>query len=262
MYKEARFKMRSLKEIKEDFLYAKANYRGIDRIFLADGDALIMPFEDLLEILKFIEELFPNLDRVSLYASPRSILGKTKEQLELLRAHNLKLAYLGIESGSDKVLKDIKKRATADEIVRAGKLIRDAGIKLSATLIMGLGGVKDSKEHVRGSIEVLNAINPDYLGLMTLLVKSGTEIYDDVQDGKFTQLTPEEILLETLELIKGVELKDTVVRSNHVSNYAHVSGVLNKDKASIIRQLETALENTDFTMSKLMRDRYARQTGL
>ena len=97
---------------------------------------------------------------------------------------------------------------------------------------------------------------------MTLLVKSGTEIYDDVQEGKFTQLTPEEILLETLDLIKGVELKDTVVRSNHVSNYAHVSGVLNKDKASIIRQLEVALENTDFAMSKLMRDRYARQTGL
>ena len=262
MYKEAKFKIRSLKEIKEDFLYAKAHYRGIDRIFLADGDALIMSFEDLLEILKFIEELFPNLDRVSLYASPRSILGKTKEQLEILRAHNLKLAYLGIESGSDKVLKDIKKRATADEIIRAGKMIREAGIKLSATLIMGLGGVEDSKEHVRGSIEVLNAINPDYLGLMTLLVKSGTEIYDDVQDGKFTQLKPEEILLETLELIKGVELNGTVVRSNHVSNYAQVSGVLNKDKASIIRQLEVALENTDFAMSKLMRDRYARQTGL
>ena len=119
MYKEAKFKIRSLKEIKEDFLYAKAHYRGIDRIFLADGDALIMPFEDLLEILKFIEELFPNLDRVSLYASPRSILGKTKEQLVILRAHNLKLAYVGIESGSDKVLKDIKKRATADEIIRA-----------------------------------------------------------------------------------------------------------------------------------------------
>lgn len=262
MYKDARFKIRSLKEIKEDFLYAKAHYRGINRIFLADGDALIMPFEDLLEILKFIEELFPNLDRVSLYASPRSILSKTKEQLETLRAHNLKLAYLGIESGSDKVLKDIKKKATADEIIRGGKMIRDAGIQLSATLIMGLGGVKDSKEHVRGSIEVLNAINPDYLGLMTLLVKSGTGIYDEVQAGNFTQLSPEEILLETLDLIKGVELNGTVVRSNHVSNYAHVSGVLNKDKAAIIRQLEVALENTDFTMSKLMRDRYARQTGL
>ena len=256
MYKEAKFKIRSLKEIKEDFLYAKAHYRGIDRIFLADGDALIMPFEDLLEILKFIEELFPNLDRVSLYASPRSILGKTKEQLEILRAHNLKLAYLGIESGSDKVLKDIKKRATADEIIRAGKMIREAGIKL------GRYGIRIDSGDVRGSIEVLNAINPDYLGLMTLLVKSGTEIYDDVQDGKFTQLKPEEILLETLELIKGVELNGTVVRSNHVSNYAHVSGVLNKDKASIIRQLEVALENTDFAMSKLMRDRYARQTGL
>lgn len=262
MYKDAKFRIKSLKDTKEDLLWAKNNYKDIDRIFLADGDALIMPFEDLLEILKYIELLFPNLDRVSLYASPRSILSKTKEQLEELRKHNLKLAYIGIESGSDKVLKDIKKRATADEIITAGKRIRSAGIDLSATLIMGLGGIDDSDEHVKGSIEVLNAIQPEYLGLMTLLVKSGTQIYDDVQEGKFIQLTPQEILLETKALIQGLELENTVVRSNHVSNYAHVKGVLGKDKQSILNQLEQALNINDFSVSKRVRDRYAKQTGL
>ena len=262
MYKDAKFKIRSLKDIKEDLLWAKNNYRDIDRIFLADGDALIMPFEELLEVLKYIEVLFPNLDRVSLYASAKSILSKTKEQLEELREHNLKLAYIGIESGSDKVLTDIKKRVTANETVKAGKLIRSAGIDLSATLIMGLGGIDDSSEHVRGSIDVLNAIQPEYLGLMTLLVKSGTKMYNDVQEGNFTQLSPEEILLETLDLIKGVELNGTVVRSNHVSNYAHIKGVLGKDKKSILKQLENALDINDFSMRKMVRDRYAIQTGL
>ncbi|EJU23974.1 radical SAM domain protein [Peptoanaerobacter stomatis] len=262
MYKDAKFKIRKVDDIKEDFLYAKNHYYDVERIFLADGDALIMPFEDLLEILKYINKLFPNNDRISLYASPRSILGKTDEQLKILRENNLKMAYLGIESGSDKVLKDIKKKATADEIITAGQKIRRAGIQLSATLIMGLGGIKDSKEHVEGSIKVLNAINPDYLGLMTLLVKSGTEIYDEVMAGNFEQLTPEEIMHETMELVKGLELKDTVVRSNHVSNYAHIKGVLNRDKASILKQIENALKNSDFEKSKRIRQMYARQTGL
>lgn len=262
MYKDARFKVRSVEDIKADFLYAKNHYSHIDRVFIADGDALIMPFDDLLEILKYINKLFPNLDRVSLYASPRSVFSKTPEQLEILRKHNLKLAYLGIESGSDKVLKDIKKKATADEISKAGQMIRKSGIGLSATLIMGLGGIKDSEEHVRGSIKVLNEINPDYLGLMTLLVKSGTEIYEDVQTGKFEQLTPHEIMHETMELIKGLQLNNTVVRSNHVSNYAHIKGVLNKDKESIIRQIENALKNSDFSYSQRIRNMYARQTGL
>lgn len=262
MYKEAKFKIRPIKDIKEDFLYAKNHYGDVNRIFIADGDALIMPFDDLLDILKYINKLFPRLDRVSLYASPRSILGKTDEELEILNKHGLKMAYLGIESGSDKVLKDIKKRATADEIIKAGQKIRKSGIALSATLIMGLGGIKDSKEHVKGSIRVLNAINPDYLGLMTLLVKSGTQIYEDVKNGLFEQLSPEEIMIETLELVKGLKLKDTVVRSNHVSNYAHIKGVLNKDKDSIIRQIEKALSDSDFESSKKIRQMYAIQTGL
>ena len=105
-------------------------------------------------------------------------------------------------------------------------------------------------------------INPDYLGLMTLLVKSGTEIYDEVMAGNFEQLTPEEIMHETMELVKGLELKDTVVRSNHVSNYAHIKGVLNTDKASILKQIENALKNSDFEKSKRIRQMYARQTGL
>ena len=263
MYKDQRFKIRPVKDIKEDLLFGKNHYGDqFDRIFLADGDALVMPYESLMEVLYYIEDIFANIDRVSFYASPASVLTKTPEQLKEIRKHGVKLAYLGIESGSDKVLKDIKKRATSEQIVKACNMLSDAGFETSVTVIMGLGGIKDSKIHVEKTAEVLKKINPTYLGLMTLLVKSGTEMYDMVKTGEFEELTPIEILYETRALIEKLELKNTIVRSNHVSNYAHVRGVLNKDKKAILSQIDDALKRHDFTYSERIRRMYAEQTGL
>lgn len=263
MYKEQKFRIRSVKEIKEDLLYGKNHYGNqVQRIFLADGDALVMKYDDLMEILLYIEKLFPRLDRVSFYASPASVMTKTPDQLKNLVTHGAKLAYLGIESGSDKVLKDIKKHATSQQIVKACNMLTDAGFDLSVTVIMGLGGINDSKEHINATAEVLNKINPTYLGLMTLLVKTGTEIYEQVQNKEFEELTPIEILFETKALIEKLELKNTIVRSNHVSNYAHIKGVLNKDKKSILNQIDAALKRHDFAYSKRIRDMYAVETGL
>ena len=223
---------------------------------------MIMPFNMLVEILDYINYLFPHLDRVGIYASPKSILLKSVDELRVLCEKKLKIAYLGVESGSDVVLKNIKKRATSDDIIKAGQKIRESKIKLSTTLIMGLGGVKNSKEHVEGSIRVLNAINPDYLGLMTLSIQRGTEIYDEAVRGDFTELSAEEIVFETKKLIEGLNLNDSVVRSNHVSNYVHVRGVLNKDKEIVLAQLNKALNSMNLEKKKRIRDEYLKDGGL
>ncbi len=262
MYREEKFRMRKLEDIKRDLKEAHHYYGEIDKIFLADGDALIMPFNMLAEILDYINYLFPNLDRVGIYASPKSALLKSVDELRVLCEKKLKIAYLGVESGSDVVLKNIKKRATSDDIIKAGQKIRESKIKLSTTLIMGLGGVKNSKEHVEGSIRVLNAINPDYLGLMTLSIQRGTEIYDEAVRGDFTELSAEEIVFETKKLIEGLNLNDSVVRSNHVSNYVHVRGVLNKDKEIVLAQLNKALNSMNLEKKKRIRDEYLKDGGL
>ena len=262
MYREEKFRMRKLEDIKRDLKEAHHYYGEIDKIFLADGDALIMPFNMLVEILDYINYLFPHLDRVGIYASPKSILLKSVDELRVLCEKKLKIAYLGVESGSDVVLKNIKKRATSDDIIKAGQKIRESKIKLSTTLIMGLGGVKNSKEHVEGSIRVLNAINPDYLGLMTLSIQRGTEIYDEAVRGDFTELSAEEIVFETKKLIEGLNLNDSMVRSNHVSNYVHVRGVLNKDKEIVLAQLNKALNSMNLEKKKRIRDEYLKDGGL
>ncbi len=262
MYREEKFRMRKVEDIKRDLKEAHHYYGEIDKIFLADGDALIMPFNMLSEILDYINYLFPYLDRVGIYASPKSILLKSVDELRALYEKKLKIAYLGIESGSDIVLKNIKKRASSNEIIEAGQKIRESGIKLSTTLIMGLGGVKNSKEHIEGSIRVLNAVNPDYLGLMTLSIQRGTEIYEEARRGDFTELTAEEIVFETKRLIEGLNLNDSVVRSNHVSNYVHVRGVLNKDKEIVLAQLNKALNSMNLEKKKRIRDEYLKDGGL
>jgi len=262
MYREEKFRMRKVEDIKRDLKEAHHYYGKIDKIFLADGDALIMPFNMLSEILDYINYLFPYLDRVGIYASPKSILLKSVDELRALYEKKLKIAYLGIESGSDIVLKNIKKRASSNEIIEAGQKIRESGIKLSTTLIMGLGGVKNSKEHIEGSIRVLNAVNPDYLGLMTLSIQRGTEIYEEARRGDFTELSAEEIVFETKKLIEGLNLNDSVVRSNHVSNYVHVRGVLNKDKEIVLAQLNKALNSMNLEKKKRIRDEYLKDGGL
>lgn len=262
MYKEDRFRIRSVNDIKEDLFKAREYYGAIDKIFLADGDALIMPFDALSEILDYIKYLFPELLRVGIYASPRAILKKTEKELKILFEKGIRIAYLGVESGSDTVLSDIKKRATADEVIEAGIKLKESGIKLSTTLIMGLGGVKNSREHVQGSIRVINAINPNYLGLMTLSVQKGTPLYDEMIRGDFTELTADEIVYETRGLIEGLELNGTIVRSNHVSNLVHVRGVLSQDKEIVLSQLDKAIRSMDFEKSKRLRDEYLKYGGL
>lgn len=242
MYKEDEFRIRSTEDIIADFKSERKRYHHVKRVFLADGDALIIKTDQLIKILEAIKEIFPECERVGVYGSPRSVLLKSKEELLKLKSLGLGIIYFGLESGSDKVLKNIKKGVNAKDMVEAGQKVMDSGIELSVTLISGIGGKADSKIHAMESAQVLNQINPNYLGLLTLLLEDGTELYADVQNGKFELLTANEVLLETKMLIENLELENCVFRSNHASNYLALKGTLSRDKALLIRQIEEGLK--------------------
>src|SRR3712207_4725240 len=163
MYKDRNFKIKSLDEVFEDLELSRKYYKYVRRIFLADGDALILKTENLEKILMKIKELFPECERVSVYGTPADILRKSEEDLIKLKKLGLDIIYIGVESGSDEVLKDVNKGVTSEEIIKAGQKVKRTGIKLSATLISGLGGKEKSKLHAKESARVISAINPDYL---------------------------------------------------------------------------------------------------
>ena len=250
MYKEDQFKIRNIEDIIADLKIGRQYYKNVKRIFLADGDALMIKTEKLADILKEIQRIFPECERVGIYGSPKSILLKSKEELSLLKELGLGIIYLGLESGSDRILKNIKKGVTSYEMIEAGRSVVDVGIPLSITLISGIGGKKYSKEHAIESAKVLNEINPDYIALLTLLLEKGTELYKDVQDGKFKLLTPKEVLLETRLLVENIEVDNCIFRSNHASNYVPLRGTLQKDRQLILNQIEEGLKISDLLEEK------------
>ncbi|WP_352405086.1 radical SAM protein [Sporanaerobacter acetigenes] len=242
MYKEKDFRIRKTRDIVEDLILGRQEYRKVEKIFLADGDALIIKTEELLKILEKIKTIFPECKRVGIYASPKSILGKSTGELIELRKSGLGIVYMGVESGSDLILEKIKKGVNSSEMIAAGKKIKEAEIPLSITLISGLGGKEYSMEHGVESARVVNEMNPDYIGLLTLLVEEGTELYDDVWNERFKLLAPKEVLLETREFVQRLNLDNCIFRSNHASNYVALGGTLNKDKNLILEQIKEGLK--------------------
>lgn len=245
MYKSKKFRIRSKSDIFRDLEEMAARYNKVRRIFLADGDALVLKTQDLKDILQKIRGLFPYCERVGIYATPNDILRKSPEELKTLKEHGIGIVYLGIESGSDRILKDISKGADSRVMIEAGKRLVESGIKLSVTLISGLGGKDGWQEHAKESARVINAINPDYLGLLTLLIEPGTRMYDMVKEGTFKLLSAEEVALETQMLIRNLELENCIFRSNHASNYFSLAGTLPHDKGKLLKQLDNVLNNIE-----------------
>ncbi|QEK12477.1 B12-binding domain-containing radical SAM protein [Crassaminicella thermophila] len=242
MYKDKKFRIRDIKEIEEDLEMARNYYSHVKRIFLADGNALVLKTENLEKILLKIKELFPECERVGIYSAPKDILRKSVEELKHLKKLGLGIAYLGVESGSDEILEHIQKGVTSEEIIQAGKRIVSSGINLSVTLISGLGGKEKWLKHAKESARIINEINPHYLGLLTLLIQPGTKIYDEVKNGEFKLLTPKEVVLETKELIENLNVENCIFRSNHASNYVALAGTLPNDKKHLLKQLSSMLE--------------------
>ena len=245
MYKEKRFALRPLAEVLEDFHLARQYYRNVGRIFLADGDALIRKVSDLVTILDTIRELFPECERVSSYASPTSLQIRTDEELQLLRDKGLTLLYMGLESGCDDVLKLMRKGHTSAEIVECGQKVKRNGIGLSVTAITGLGGPELMEAHAVDTARALNAMNPEYIGILTLVVEDGTPLQDWVREGKFHLLTPAQVLQETKLMVESFDSPGSVFRMNHASNYLSLKGTLNEDKEAMLAQIRRAEQHME-----------------
>ncbi|MBR3866535.1 MAG: radical SAM protein [Butyricicoccus sp.] len=242
MYKEKKFRVRKLEEIFRDFDEARRMYRRVDRIFLCDGDALMCRPEHLAEVLRYIKKLFPECERVSSYGSPASVLVKTPEDLKMLHDLGLEMIYLGLESGNDEVLRRINKGETADEIVRAGLMVKEAGMKLSVTCIAGLGSTELSEQHAIDTAHALSRMKPEYIGLLTLLFELETPLMRDWQEGRFYLMNPVEIAQETLVLLEHIDCEGSIFRANHASNYVNLAGTLNRDREAMCNRLRQALE--------------------
>ena len=242
MYKEKRFALRPLHEVLEDFQMARQRYRSVRRIFLADGDALIRKASELYTILDTIRELFPECERVTSYASPSSIRLRTEEELRTLWEKGLTMVYMGLESGSDKVLTLMRKGHSAAEIIEMGQKVRRCGMALSVTAITGLGGPELLEEHAVDTAKAFNAMNPEYNGMLTLMVEPGTPLEKWVREGSFTVLGPEDILRETELLLQHIDSEGSVFRMNHASNYLTLKGTLNQDRDAMLERVRKGLE--------------------
>ena len=240
LYKDKRFAVRPLDEVLEDFRMARQTYRRVDKVFLADGDALVRKASELYTILDTVRQLFPECQRVTCYASPTSIRVRTDEELQTLRAKGLTMVYTGLESGCDEVLRRMRKGHTAADIVAMGQKIRRNGIALSVTAITGLGGPELLERHAVETARAFNAMNPEYIGMLTLMVEPGTPLYDWVQEGSFHLLTQPQVLQETRLLVETLDSPGSVFRMNHASNYLVLKGTLNQDKDAMLRTISAA----------------------
>lgn len=247
------FLIRSFEDICVDLDIAAEDYgQSVRRIFLLDGNAFVMPTDLIVNICNYAKKKFPNLERVGAYAHAKDILKKSKEELRQISDAGFKIAYVGIETGDDALLKTIGKHVTGDEMVQAAHMLHEADIMFSGTIILGLAGndKNASKNHAIATADVVNRMCPAkpqtwYISALTLMIPPGTPIFDQTKDGKFKPMNSQEILEELKMIIENIDEKvhSCIWRSNHASNYLPIKGTLAQDKQSILQQIEYAMKN-------------------
>ncbi len=241
-FREKRFNIKKDEIIFKDIEFARQNCRRQNRVFLCDGDVMIIPQKRLVPILKRINERLPWVERVGLYANTKGIGRKTDEQLEELKALGVDIAYMGLESGDDTVLKDVCKGANAEKMIKMGRRVKAAGIKLSVTVLVGLGGRVRSMMHARETGRVLSAMDPDFVGALSLMLVPGTELNDQYERGDFVLIDPEEMLAELGQMIAATHLTDGLFHANHASNYLPIRARLPRDKEQTLELISQALK--------------------
>ena len=239
-YKGERFKIKPDAMIDADIDFAAAHCRRQRRLFICDGDALIIPQKRLLRILQSIRQRLPWVTRVGLYANTKSIRMKSAAELAELRANGLGIAYMGVESGDDATLAAVRKGATAQGMIEAGRKIRQAGIKLSITVLLGVAGAQHSMRHARETGRVISAIDPEYVGALSLMLIPGTPLHDDYLAGRFVLLSPEEMLQELGAMIAATTMSGGLFHANHASNYLPLKLKMPADKEQALDLIERA----------------------
>lgn len=241
-YKGKRFRIKDDRIILSDILFASKYMRRQDRVFLMDGDALIIPQKRLMGILDKIREHLPWVKRVGAYANAKSIKMKSPEELVQLRENGLGILYLGVETGDEDILKEIRKGTSAENLIRMGRKVKEAGIKLSVTVLLGIAGRGRSLRHARATGELLSAMDPNYVGALTVMLIPGTPLYEDFKSGKFVLPEEKELLVELREMIAHTNLSRGLFFSNHASNYLPVRARLPKGKQEALDRIDAAIK--------------------
>jgi len=254
-YQGKSFRIKSFEEVKEDIDEASSYGARIPRVFLADGDALIIPQTGLVQILQYLRMKVKGLERVGIYANARDILKKGLEELKELKELGVGIIYLGLESGNPEVLKRIKKNATTDLMIRAAKRVKESGIVLSVTVLLGIGGVELSRTHAEDTGKVLSEMDPDFVGALSLIVVPGTPIEKEIRTGKLVLPTPFGLIQELETMITNCRFTRCFFASNHASNYLPLRIRMPEEKEDALRRIREVLQRKD---PALLRPEYLR----
>jgi len=241
-YTEERFRLKQESIVMQDIAFASKNFRRQRRLFLCDGDALIIPQSRLVNILVEIAKQLPWVTRVGVYANVKSLKMKTLKELKELRTHGLGIVYMGLESGDDITLRKICKGASASDMIQMGKKARAAGYKLSLTVLLGIAGRNRSKMHAEETGKVLSAINPEYVGALSLMLIPETPLHCEFEAGEFPILKPDELLKELRIMIAHTDLSKGLFHANHASNYLPIKARLPRGKEGVLKLIDDAIE--------------------
>jgi len=240
-YKDKRFGIKDNDIILSDILFASKYMKGQDQVFLMDGDALIIPQKRLLWILERIKEHLPWVKRVGAYANTKSISKKSLQELTELRENGLGMLYLGVETGDDEIRKKISKGTSAKQCLEMGKRVKDAGIQLTITLLLGIGGKEKSLDHARATGELVSAIDPDFASALTVMLIPGTPLWEEYERGDFHMPDERGLLMEMKEMIVHTNLSHCLFSSNHASNYLPIRAWLPEGKQELLDIIDAAL---------------------
>ncbi len=245
-YRQKKFKIKTLDRIEKDLQEART-YGRIEKLFLCDGDAIIIPQPRLVEMLKLIRHYLPTVERIGSYGNAKSILRKSVDELKELKELGLKIIYLGMETGNAELLKEIDKGATREQFAEAARRVKEAGIELSVTVILGIGGIEKSIEHAMDTASLLTEMDPDYVGALTLMLVPQTPLYENYISGRF--VLPDKIgfIRELYLMIANSDFTDCYFTSNHASNYLPIKARLPGQKEKVLNMIGTVIDEKDFS---------------
>jgi len=242
MYNMKKFKVRDLKNVQKEIKDMSSYFPSTRKFFIADGNAMVLPAHKLLNVVNSINDSFRNIQRVSAYALPKDIISKSDNELENLRKAGLKLLYIGIETGDDGLLRAVNKGETYDSTLQGLLKAHNAGIDTSVMIINGLGGKKYSIKHAENSAKIVNNARPRFLSILTLSLPLGVDRYKKRFKDDFIPLDLRELLEEVKLFVANTELENTIFRSDHISNYLVLRGILSRDKERIMEEIDSAID--------------------